>query len=59
MKPLLQTARRIGRHRIKRETINEARKGHIQRRSRLQALKAFGTIDFDPKHAYKKSRARR
>jgi hypothetical protein len=30
-----------------------------KRRGRLKAIKAFGTIDFDPKFSYKRARAKR
>jgi Arc/MetJ family transcription regulator len=56
---LLETALRVGRHRTKRETVNEALTEYIQRRKRLQSLKAFGTIDLDPRYDYKKARAKR
>lgn len=56
---LLERALRVGKHRTKRETVNEALKEYIQRRKRLQALRAFGTIEFDPNYDYKKLRAKR
>lgn len=56
---LLETALRVGRHRTKRETVNEALTEYIQRRKRFQALKSFGTIDLDPRYDYKKARAKR
>jgi len=56
---LLERALRIGKRRTKRETVNEALDEYIQRRKRLQALKLFGTIDFDPRYDYKRDRTRR
>ncbi len=56
---LLERALRVGKHRTKRETVNEALTEYIQRRKRLDALKLFGTIDFDPKYDYKKVRKAR
>ncbi|MBI2357977.1 MAG: type II toxin-antitoxin system VapB family antitoxin [Deltaproteobacteria bacterium] len=56
---LLERALRVGKHRTKRETVNEALKEYIQRRKRVQALRAFGTIEFDPNYDYKKLRAKR
>jgi Arc/MetJ family transcription regulator len=44
---LLEQARRLGRHRTKRETVNEALREYIRRRKRLAAARAFGTFDFD------------
>jgi Arc/MetJ family transcription regulator len=56
---LLDKAVRIGGHRTKRATVNEALAEYIQRRRRLRALKAFGTIDFDPSHDPKRARRKR
>ena len=56
---LLAKAVRVGGHRTKRETVNEALKEYIQRRKRLRALKAFGTIEFDPAYDYKRARRMR
>lgn len=56
---LLKQAVRVGGHRTKRAAVNEALQEYIQRRKRLQALEAFGTIDFDPKYDYKRARRKR
>ena len=56
---LLERALRVGKHRTKRETVNDALREYIQRRKRLDALKLFGTIDFDPTYDYKKARTAR
>ncbi len=56
---LLEKALRVGKHRTKRETVNEALEEYIQRRERLRALKLFGTTDFDLRYDYKKARVRR
>ncbi len=56
---LLTRAVRVGGHRTKRATVNEALREYILRRRRLRALKAFGTIDFDPAYDYKRARGRR
>ncbi|HYR27446.1 MAG TPA: type II toxin-antitoxin system VapB family antitoxin [Thermoanaerobaculia bacterium] len=53
---LLNEAQRIGGHRTKRATINEALQEYIQRRKQAKILEAFGTIDFDPKYGHKKQR---
>ena len=53
---LLEQAQRLGNHRTKRETVNEALREYIQYRKRVQAVEAFGTIDFDPAYDYKKMR---
>lgn len=55
---LLNDALRIGGHRTKRETVNEALQEYIQRRRRRRFTKLFGTIDFRPDWDYKKARRR-
>jgi Arc/MetJ family transcription regulator len=56
---LLDEAKRIGCHRTKRAAVNVALREYIARHQRLGALKAFGTIDFDPEFNYKDERRRR
>jgi len=56
---LLDQAKRLGHHRTKRETVDEALREYIQYRKRVQAVEAFGTIDFDPAYDYKKVRKAR
>jgi Arc/MetJ family transcription regulator len=56
---LLERAKRLGGRRTKRETVNDALVEYIQRRQRMAALKALGTIDFDPKFDHKQSRVKR
>lgn len=53
---LLEEARSLGGQRTKRETVNAALLEYIQRRQRLGAIEAFGTIDFDPTFDYKEAR---
>lgn len=56
---LLNEALRLGGHRTKRETVNDALREYIERRKRLRALAWIGRFDFDPKYDYKKERRRR
>jgi len=56
---LLDEARRLGGHRTKRDTVNEALRQYIQQRKRLASLKFVGKIKFDPKFDYKQARAKR
>lgn len=56
---LLEQAQRLGHHRTKRETVNVALREYIEYRKRLEAVDAFGTIDFDPEHDYKQMRKTR
>jgi len=56
---LLNEALKIGKKPSKRETVNEALREYIQRRKRLRALEAFGTIAMDPAYDYKRMRRMR
>ncbi len=56
---LLEEALRIGGRATKRETVTEALKEYINRRKQAGVLELFGTVDYDPKYAYKKQRRRR
>jgi len=56
---LLEEAVRLGKHRTKRATVNEALLEYIQRRKRLLAPESFGTIQFDPQYDYKAQRKNR
>ena len=56
---LLEQAKRLGHHRTKRETVDEALREYIQYRKRVEAVESFGTIDFDPGYDYKKMRKAR
>lgn len=56
---LLTRAVRLGGHRTKRATVNEALEEYIKRRQRLAAIKAFGTVEFDPTYDYKQARTKR
>jgi len=53
---LLDQAKRLGHHRTKRETVDEALREYIQYRKRVEATEAFGTIEFDPDYDNKKMR---
>jgi len=56
---LLNEARRMGGHRTKKATVNEALKEYIMHLKRLRSLELMGTIDFDPKYDYKAARRKR
>jgi Arc/MetJ family transcription regulator len=56
---LLVQALRIGGHRTKRETVNEALREFIQRRQRLELVKLVGKLSYDPAYDYKKERRAR
>ena len=45
--------------RTKREAVNEALREYVQRHRRLELVKYFGKVDFDPAWDYKKGRRTR
>jgi hypothetical protein len=56
---LLEEALKVGGHRTKKETVNEALKEYICYRKQLSIKDLFGKIDYDPDYDYKKLRRRR
>jgi Arc/MetJ family transcription regulator len=53
---LINEARRIGKHKTKKEAVSAALKEYVDRRKQLKILELFGTIDYDPTYDYKKMR---
>jgi Arc/MetJ family transcription regulator len=53
---LLEEAQKIGGHKTKKATVNEALEEYIQRRKQSRILSLFGTVELDPKYDYKKQR---
>ena len=56
---LIEEARRAGRHKTKKDAVTAALAEYVQRRKQLRILKAFGSLDFDPKYDYKAERRRK
>jgi Arc/MetJ family transcription regulator len=56
---LIEEARRVGRHKTKREAVSAALAEYVKRRKQLRILDIFGTVDFDPKYDYKAERRRK
>ena len=56
---LLNEAQMLGGEKTKKATVNEALREYVQRRRQLEAIKLFGTIDFDPDYDYKRERRRK
>ena len=56
---LLEEALKIGGKATKRETVTEALQEYISRRKQVSVLDLFGSVDYDPKYAYKAQRRRR
>ena len=56
---LIEEAKRVGRHKSKKEAVTVALEEYIQRRKQLQILDLFGKIDYDPDYDYKAERRRK
>lgn len=55
---LLDEALRIGGHRTKKATVNEALAEYILHRKQQKLIDLFGTLDFERGYDYKKQRRR-
>jgi len=56
---LVDEAVAAGGRRTKKETVTEALQEYIARRRQAQVTRLFGTVNYDPKHDYKKQRRRK
>jgi Arc/MetJ family transcription regulator len=56
---LIETARRVGKHKTKKEAVTAALDEYIKRRKQQRILQAFGSFEFDPTYDYKAERRRR
>jgi hypothetical protein len=50
---LIVEARRLGKHKTKKEAVTTDLEQYIQRHKQLLILEDFGTVDFDPAYDYK------
>ncbi len=55
---LITEAQRLGKHRSKKATIEEALQEYVSRRKQLEILQVFGQIDYDDSYNYKADRHR-
>ena len=55
---LIEQARRIGKHRSKKEAVTQALHEYIRSRKQMRIFELAGKIDFDPDYDYKKARQR-
>ncbi|MBN1313859.1 MAG: type II toxin-antitoxin system VapB family antitoxin [Anaerolineales bacterium] len=53
---LLETAKKIGKHKTKKAVVTEALEEYIQRRKQLQIADIFGSIEYDEDYDYKEQR---
>lgn len=56
---LLDEARKVGGHKTKKATVNEALTEYIQRRKQQKILDLFGKVSVDANYDYKVQRRRR
>lgn len=55
---LINEAKRVGRHKTKKEAVTTALAEYIQRHKQARVLRLFGSIDYDKKYDFKKLRLR-
>jgi hypothetical protein len=55
---LIEEARRIGKHKSKKDAVTEALKEYVRSKKQMRIFELAGKIDFDPTYDYKKERNR-
>ena len=55
---LIEQARRIGKHKTKKDAVTAAVQEYIRSRKQERILSLFGSIEFDSEYDYKKERRR-
>jgi Bacterial antitoxin of type II TA system, VapB len=53
---LIEEAKRLGKHRTKKEAVTAALDEYVRRRKQMEIISLFGTIDYDPEYDYKHAR---
>jgi hypothetical protein len=56
---LIEQAKKLGRHRTKRDTVNAALDEYIRRRKQAALLPLFGSIEYDAGYNYKRERSKK
>ena len=56
---LIAEAKKLGRHRTKKEAVNAALDEYVRRRKQQKIVSLFGTIDYDESYHYKGERKRK
>jgi len=56
---LLREAQKTGKHKTKRETVDEALREYIARRRQREILRLAGKVSWNPSYDYKKDRRSR
>jgi Arc/MetJ family transcription regulator len=53
---LIERVLKAGNHRSKKDAVTAALEEYAERRERIKILDAFGTVEYDPRYDYKRSR---
>lgn len=53
---LLNEARKIGKHKTKKNAVNDALREYIERRKRKEIISMFSKVEMDSSYDYKKAR---
>lgn len=53
---LIEEAKKLGKHRTKKEAVTAALDEYVRRRKQMEVISLFGTIDYDPEYDYKRAR---
>lgn len=53
---LIEEAKKLGKHRTKKEAVTAALDEYVRRRKQMEIISLFGTIDYDPEYDYKRAR---
>lgn len=56
---LIEEARKLGRHRTKKDAVTAALDEYIRRRKQQEILPLFGTMDYDEDYDYKGERSKK
>jgi len=56
---LIERAKKLGRHRTKKDAVNAALDEYIRRRKQVGLVPLFGTIEYDARYDYKRERAKK
>ena len=56
---LIDEARRIGKHRTKKDAVNAALREYVKRHKQRRVTRLFGTVDYDPRWDHKAARRAR
>ena len=56
---LISEAKKLGRHRTKKDAVNAALDEYVRRRKQQKIVSLFGTIDFYENYDYKRERKRK